>query len=248
MPVAYPTSRVYYRGKALGAMYEGTEKVWEPEVVVPAFTPAALAGLTVWLDAVQYTGSAWPNLGSAPAPAIVAAPAPALMPAALNGLPVVRFQVNQGRIRGTGMCTYGSWDLTVLYVGRMWGTNVGRLFTNPYPPFNFLVGTHTAGEPLMYDNGWAGDTPPWLARPTPFAIYGAVCSETPRLSTLYKDGVALGSTGTSAGHDSSYNISGYAATEETCDCEVAELICYDRPLPTVERQQVEDYLRTKWGL
>jgi hypothetical protein len=42
------------------------------------------------------------------------------------------------------------------------------------------------------------------------------------------------------------NISGYANTEDTCDCEIAEVVLYNRKLSDSDRQTVEGYLRKKW--
>ena len=152
------------------------------------------------------------------------------------------------------MVVSGSFDLTVFYVARQWGPNVGRIFTNTYPPYNFLVGTHTSGEPSMYDNGWVKPGEGWaFVPPTPWKIYGCVCTGPPtatRKSTFYVNGANLGSSPESAGHDSRWNISGYEATGgiETCDCEVAELLTFDRPLADAERIEVEAYLKEKWGV
>ena len=219
----------------------------------PAWKPSDLTGLTVWHDAADYTPGSWPNKAGGAAPAFVGSPAPVLAPAALNGLPVVRFKFDEGRLRGTGMCVDGSYDLTVLHVSRMRGPNIGRIFTNTYPPHNFLVGTHTSGEPVCYDNGWILDTPPWVTAnfPYPFAMYGAVCTNTPVVNTqFWKNGSMIAQAGTSAGHGNLYNFSGYDATgnQETCDCDIAEVIVYDRKLSDADRQLVEGYLRTKWGL
>src|SRR4029077_6525062 len=164
--------------------------------------------------------------------------------------PVVRFTHDEGMVRGDGMCVDGSIPLTVMYVARIWGSTVWPIFSNNYPPhsYNFLVGAHIAGEPRMYDNGWGDAGAGWAAIPSPWKIYGAVCTDTPAvLSTLYADGAVIGSTATSIGHDSEWNISGYTTTSsETCDCEVAELICYNRALTPTERVQVEQYLQAKW--
>lgn len=43
MPVALPTSRLFYGGFALGAMYQGDTKVWEPPVAASLYDPATQA-------------------------------------------------------------------------------------------------------------------------------------------------------------------------------------------------------------
>lgn len=241
---------VYLGADPVDAVYAGTTKIWPSGV--PSFSPADLANLTVWVDASGLTPGAlasWPNLGSGGVGAIVGTPLPQVRAAILNGLPVVRFTVNEGRVRGTGMCVDGTFDLTVIYVARMVGPYVGRIFTNTYPPYNFLVGCHASQDEWLYDNGAVGGIG-WPVVPTPWKMYGCVSTGTPRESRLYVNGVDKGMTGSSAGHDNRWNLSGYEATglPETCDCEVAELVAYNRALPDDERIQVETYLRTKWGL
>lgn len=65
---------------------------------------------------------------------------------------------------------------------------------------------------------------------------------------MYKNGVLifqnpLGTTGATSDTDVTTISIGV-----TCNIEIAELIFYDRLLTTAERQQVETYLGTKWGI
>jgi hypothetical protein len=70
---------------------------------------------------------------------------------------------------------------------------------------------------------------------------------TPR---LFKDGTLISTYPTPPAPDGwggSFNLSGYGtSTEETCDCEIAEVLLYDHQLTDGERGQVEDYLYEKW--
>ena len=213
--------------------------------------PLPMTGLTVWMQAEQFAVTSWPNQGSAPAPAIVSGESyalwPELMPNSLNGKPAVRFKANGGRVRGTGLCADGSFDLTVIYIARMWGPNLGRIWTNKYPPYNFLIGAHSAGYDSCYDGGWIAGPNPHSAAPQPWRMWGYVTSNVPREARFYVNGVVTG-TGSSAGADNRWNISGYSdAYEETCDCEVAEILSWNRALSVAERQQVEAYLTAKYG-
>ena len=213
--------------------------------------PAALqTGLTVWHMAEDFQrGFAWPNRGSAPAATLVGSVlvAPNKTEVSLNQRQVVRFRVSEGRYRGTGLCTDGSFPLTVMYVGRMWGANTGRIFSMVVTPYNVLFGTHSAGNPVLYDNGWAGSQTPWGAFPSPWKIYAAVCAAGPS-SQLWDNGTLMATTYTSIGHDNRYCLSGQdaAATTETCDCDVAEVLCWNRTLTVQERTDAESYLRAKW--
>ena len=215
-----------------------------------AWDPSALSGLTVWVDASQLTPGdlpVWPNQGSGGDGIIVGTPLPVVRADALHGQPVVRFKPSEGRVRGTGMVVDGSFDVSVFVFARMVGPGVGRLFTNLYPPYNFLVGTHTTTDEAIYDNGWLGGTA-W-SLPTAWKLYECVASNAPRVTRLFINGAERGDgIGTSLGHDNRWNLSGYDASgvEETCDCEIAEVVCYDRALTPAERVQVEEYLSAKW--
>lgn len=219
----------------------------------PPFTPATLGGLVAWVDAAQLSladgaaVSSWPNLGSGPAPSIVGTPAPVFKTNMLNGKPVVRFTAGQGRLRVTHSLTF---DWTLLYVVRRWGSSPGRAWGVVYPPSNIYVGFHTTRPDAMYVEGatvW-GPELAWSATPPDaWKLYGA--DSTPSLSRFFINGVFMGNN-TPGNLTGTWNISGYdpANAGETCDCDIAEVLLYNRALPDAERIQAQDYLRGKWGL
>ena len=223
------------------AVFAGDVQVWPS-----GFDPASLPGLAVWLDASQIGGRGaapvdpWPNPGSGPDGLIEGTPAPVTRPDALNGLPVVRFKPSEGRVRIASTGVHLDW--TLVYVARMVGPTPGRVVNAYYPPNNLLVGFWNGQQDVMYDNGFASNTyAPWT---TDWKLYSG--DGAPGLSRLFSDGALLGSTATAAGWGGTFNLSGYAATEETCDCEVAEALQYSRKLSDADRQAVEGYLREKW--
>jgi hypothetical protein len=72
---------------------------------------------------------------------------------------------------------------------------------------------------------------------------------------LFSDGVYLGQAlpNTTNGWNGNLNISGWTndadpaqAISQQADCEIAELVMYNRKLSDAERQQIESYLRVKW--
>jgi hypothetical protein len=259
MTVLGEADKVYLGEQEVDVVYVGEQEGYRKY----GFAPSDLSGLTVWLDASQLTGadgsavSPWPDLSGAGHHGLIfGSPPPTVRANALSGQRVVRFKVNEGRVRGGPIFGGGlePYNLTVVYVARMVGPYYhGRIFTAAYPGANYLVGFHTSGYESMYDNGWVNSGVPWPPTPTPWKIYGSDGSHdgTTYLTRFLIDGVVSGTASTGSGMGTlGWNISGYSETgvEETCDCEVAELVIYNRKLSEVERQQVEGYLRGKWGL
>lgn len=248
---------VYLGSEVAEAIYVGIERVW------PIFNPTKIAGLKIWLDANQLglvDGAmidTWPSLAD---PTLVGtnfniAPyRPTLRANALNDLPVARFVGGSGiRWSDTGI----DLNYTLVYVARMWGTSrIGRIVTGTYPPANILFGYWSSFE----DVGYAGYffTPDQRkTASTNWHLYSGDAQSLIEVThedykpRLFSDGVFLsGDHGQNEGWKGTFNLNGYAPTsgEETCDCEIAEVIFYDRKLLDVERQQVEGYLREKWGL
>ena len=85
---------------------------------------------------------------------------------------------------------------------------------------------------------------------TAWKLYAGDCATPAVAPRLFSDGALLGTHPTppaADGFGGTLNLSGYGtSTEETCDCEVAELVLYNRKLPDADRQTVEGYLREKW--
>lgn len=214
--------------------------------------PTKIANLTTWLDAADYTLGTWANKASGgPAVNVVGTPAMTLQPGVLNGKSVVRFKTNEGRVRSGW--PYPVYDYTVLYLTRWIGPSAGRMFSVQYPPSNLLIGTHSSGRDLAYDNGtWinapATDWGSW-PRPGPWRMYE--CDSKVALGLrFYIDGTLIGSSGGSGGFTNGWGLSGYdpAGAQETFDFEVAELLIWNRRLEDAERIRVEDYMRERWGL
>ena len=213
------------------------------------WAPDSIAGLVTWLDAADYTPGSWPNKSTGPTPTIVSSPA-MVNGAPQNGLPTVRFKINEGRLRST--FPHPVHDYTLVYLVRWVGPNAGRAFSVQYPPSNITIGMHTTSADTMYDNGtwlggygWNGWNPP----PGPWRMYEADCQQG-AASRFFVDGEFKGSPAAidGGGLTGGWGLSGYESTGpgETMDIEVAELVLYNRKLPDAERKQVEDYLYDRW--
>jgi hypothetical protein len=240
MTILGEATALYAGDQPVQAVYVGATKVW-PD----SFNPSDITGLAVWLDAADYVSGVWTNRGSGAQPGFIGSPAPVVSTNTLNGKSVVRFTRNEGRLRmlsGSG----ANLEWTLVYVGRMVGPSTGRVVTAVFPPSNMLVGFWNGNQDVLYDAGFADNS--YVGWTTDWKMYGGDCTN--YVTRLFSDGVLLGSTttGTANGWQDTFSISGFdpVADNETCDCEVAEAVLYNRKLSDVERQKVEGYLRDKW--
>jgi hypothetical protein len=222
------------------------------------------AGLAVHHDAYQLaltdgaSVTTWPNLGTATQPTIVGTPPIFKTAISPTGLPAVRFSSTAaGGMRGNNASIYGGsypmrYTYTILYVARWVGPTGGRCFTAPYPEGgNYLIGYHTSGYDCMHDvGGWLKAPTAFGAAPGPVRLYCARSEATVGVEFFINGVDQFGVAFTSADLNYYYNVNGYqlAGGGETGDFDVCELLIYDRKLPNTERVQVEDYLRTKWGV
>lgn len=230
--------------------FMGTTQVWP--VAGEEVEPDEIAGLALWYKSdwtEWYEGQtinfAWNDVsGNGKDLALVGSPGPKFYTKPdSGGNPIIRFKASEGRFRHASTGVHLEW--TLVYVGRLIGPTPGRVIDATYAPNNLLVGFWNGYEDVMYDNGFT--TPnTQTAWTTNWKLYSG--DGTSGLSRLFSDGVLMGSTTTAAGWGNTFNVSGYSSsgTEETCDCEVAEIVMYNRKLSDVERQQVEEYLRVKW--
>lgn len=247
---------VYIGATPVDAVYVGAKKVWPK-----SFDPSSLGGLVVWLDASQL-GLAdgayvdpWPSLVN---PALNGANyntvpnQPKMRVNGLNGLPVVRFTQNSGlRWPNTG-CDL-QW--TVIYVGRMWASSIGRVVSGGYPPSNIVWGFWNGFEDVVYVEGFL--TPDTKKPQTNnWKLYSGWGDGGPgnAATAFYSNGAYLagGQPGSQngGGWKGTFQINGYspADNQETCECEIAEVLIYNRRLTDTDRADVENYLRVKWGL
>jgi len=252
MTLLNDADKIYLGATEADAVYLGATKIW-PSV----FDPTSIAGLTMWLDASTLSAapgamiSAWPDIsGNGRTVNIIGTPALIISPILKNANKVVRFTLGQARVRATGLDV--DKDYTLVYVARMWGSSAGRIASASYPPANVLFGWWNGFEGAAYAGGFLlPDTK--VAQTTNWKMYSADAATLPAYRPrLFSNGVFLtgdGTVATTDGWGANFNLSGYTAStsDETCDCEVAEVVLYNRKLSDADRQQVEDYLRTKWG-
>lgn len=236
-------TKVQFGAQTASRVYAGTNWAWPPKVPM-------LAGLTIWLDA---STSKWTNLAPGPQPTILGSPPPTFRTNALNGLPVVRITANAGQLRFTN--TGIDKNYTLLFVARRWRITSGRVVTADIATSgaNLLWGFHGNEFDSAYVEGWFNTPGPTggVTSATQWRLYSGD-HETTGTARLFSNGVLLGSHPSpppTKGWGGTLNIGGYdAGRTQEADSEIAEFIMYNRKLSDAERQQVENYLRTKWAV
>ena len=233
------------------AVYLGATKVW------PSFKPTDLSGCRIWADASRLglsngaSVTTWPNLGLAGgAAAIVGTPTPTFRTNALNILmPVVRITHGaQFRFSNTGIDK----DYTLLFVARKWTLQPGRIVSVFYVDGttpNIVWGFWNDRFECAYVEGWM--VPDVIVTATlQWRLYSADAI-TGGTARMFSNGTLLRSHPSPPpkyGVAGSLILGGYNdAHSEDSDCEIAEVIMYNRQLSDTERAQVEGYLRTKWN-
>lgn len=238
-PVLGDADKLYVGSQLVDKAYVGAVRVY------PKFLPPDLTGLVVWLDAEQVVGadaaavSSWPNLASGGTAVTLVSTAPTKRLNILNGKPVVRFVAGSYFTQST---TTGNptTEYTNFVVAHMTGPNYRRIFGSQ--TYNILVGWWGGYQDKMYIQNWS--TPdPATAVTTAWKMYSI--DGTGTATRLFSNGVAISTLASAGTWGGTFSIG--SALNEPSDCEVAELIMYNRKLADVDRQRVEAYLRKKWG-
>ena len=242
-------TKLYFGASKVDKVYTGSNRVWPP------FLPSDLSGLAVWLDASMLTladgadVTAWPDFGSADDPRLFGTGTnPTFRTNAQNGNSVVRFNTAQKSFINPVASIGVDLSFTVFVVGRMWGATRYRILAGYYTPANVLVGWWGGYEDKLFVEGWASPDPTTPAS-TNWKLYSAD-RDTSSVPRLFRNGVLYSTVASSAGGwQNTYHISpGQSSLNESSDCEVGEIIFYNRKLSDTDRQKVEAYLRAKWGL
>jgi hypothetical protein len=224
----------------------------------PAFSPADLTGLKVWLDAstLALTNGAavtsWPDAsGAGSTPTGAAGTEPLFQTAVLNGLPIVRFPPARlmsfaanpmtGAAAGTAVTVQksvadGGVDNGALLQG------FGSHGQQEFQPF---------GDGTIY-HGFGSTTRQMVGNPAAtlvaFRVHTVVTGAA--VWRYYLDGgapfyaTATNTVGWAAGTPSLSRV----GTLYAFDGDAAEIIIYNRALTTAELDQVGAYLAAKWGV
>lgn len=165
---------------------------------------------------------------------------------ALNSKKVLRFTTSQ--TIGNNTINLSASANTVFAVTRLTGTTNGRVLTCNLDASgnNWLLGHHGGTVNDYYAEGWIYDSA--TAADTTWRIFmGDWSGSSTDLANFYSNGTALATNSTQAVQGpNKIGINYYS--NETCTCEAAEIIIYNRVLSSKERQLVHTYLGQKWGI
>lgn len=227
-----------------------------------SFTPTDLSGLAVWLDASQLAGgdgssvTSWPNLASGGvAVTQVGTPVPTILAPGKNGLKVVRFVGLTGggfQASSTGVDQNHTMAIVARYSNATAATQ--QRIISGLGAANLVAGWHGAAEDLAYMGGSGWFTPLGsTGRPgtTNWRLYGTDAPAGAGTgSRLFANGTVIGTgVASTLGWQNVLSLGGHLGqANQGSDCEIAEVVMYNRRLTDSERQRLEYYLYTKWAI
>jgi len=211
-------------------------------------------GLVMWMDAADDTTfsyssgttvSQWRDKSGLNNHMVPISAAPTRN-AFLNSRKVLAFTTTQ-QIRNTTLSLINSAN-TVFVICRYTNPSSGkeRILTSDESANNWLLGNYGNGINRYYANGWVNLS--YDIVDTAWRIYmGDWSGPSTDLANFYSNGTAgnTNNSGASQG-PASLGINRYYG--ETSNCEVSEIIVFDRVLSATERKQVHTYLGQKWGI
>lgn len=165
---------------------------------------------------------------------------PSLVSNAINGWPVVRFTTNHF-LRATNDLT-GS-DYSIFYISKTNGASQ-RVLSSANS--NMLLGYWSGRQDQYHIGGW-------VSNPGTTAVVGQVhmyaATRNAGGSTFYDFGNVIATGGPGTELLRILQLNGWNnGLSETSNCDIAEVIVYNRILSTAERQIVEGYLARKYNV
>lgn len=214
-----------------------------------AFVPTDIAGLTLWLDAGTISGSdgdlisTWADSSGNGNDAAQATSGfrPTLQTNEANGLPVVRFDGSNDRLK-TAAFSAALTASTIFIFGKGTGTSVTTRFIDGLTSGTRQHMLYVGGQYWMFAgvdlHGGSADT----------NFHAMTSTFNGASSALYVDGllIASGSAGTQD-MDGAIIGNDYSETAPHAG-DIAEVIIYNSVLSSEDRASVEAYLATKYAL
>ncbi len=162
--------------------------------------------------------------------------------AGIGGIPTVHFDAGDGLGNSVN---YSAGPVTIFYVSRQTGGSNQRVFDSQSN--NWLLGywggsrgsAYYEGDVLLGGNG-ASDTNPHL--------YATTIGGSGQNSTVWAEGVQIASNQNGTQGPNGVSLGGGGAYNEFSDCEISEVLLYNRILDANELLAVGGYLTAKYGL
>jgi autotransporter-associated beta strand protein len=210
--------------------------------------PPVTADLKLHLDASQLGLSAndpvptWTDVSGQGNHATTIEGIPYYKAAGIGGIPTVHFDAGDGL--GNSL-DYSAGSVTIFYVSRQTGGSNQRVFDSQSN--NWLLGywggrrgsAYFEGDVLLGGNG-ASDTNPHL--------YATTIGGSGQNSTFWAEGVQIASNQNGTQGPKGISLGGGGAYNEFSDCEISEVLVYNRILDANELLAVGGYLTAKYGL
>ena len=166
---------------------------------------------------------------------------PQLFKSGIANKTTISFERNQS----LSMATNFPSPVSVFYVGRMTGGVNGRILQSISN--NWLLGYWSNAKNQAHFDGWVSPpgSPPTDNLPH---VFTAIVAGAGHNSEVWPDGnlIATNQGGVTGPNGLAINSGAYGG--ETSNCQVAELLLYNRALSSEERSNVETYLKEKWNL
>ena len=205
-------------------------------------------GLALWLDAsaadtMTKTGSTvneWRDKFGSSAKATLRGGAPTLVASGIGDIPTVHFDTSAWMNDGVNH----SAPVTILYVSRETGGSNGRVLGACNN--NWLMGYHGDHRNRFYFEGWVYNSE--VGSDTNPHLYAATIGGSGQNSTVWAEGTQLASNQNGVQGPNNLELNGYSSGGELSDCDISEVLVYNRILTGDELNAVGSYLADKYNL
>lgn len=164
---------------------------------------------------------------------------PTLIKTGIGGKASIMFEPGQSMFVKTNFPA----PVTVIYVARQLGGTNNRVLSAVAN--NWLLGFWAGAKNQGYYEGWVSPSgsPPTDAAPH---IFIGIVKGRGQNSEVWADGVMIANNQNGITGPNGLAVNTGAYPGEVSNCQVAEIIVFNRDLTAVERQKIETYLKSKW--
>lgn len=229
--------------------WNGTEFVPLPETL---FDPLSIADLQIWLNADTMSAGAtgaWLDQTTNHNDFSTGAHfnSPVVVSTIINGHNVVSFSsasTQALRWTGTGLGgDFHSFTVARMLAGGTWARLIGSIYPENA---NFTAGWHGGNQGAFYNNSvFVGTSVPVQAN-----IWKIAEMEGNSPTDTWMNGSSWGTGGGGSGFNNGVALSGFglASDSELSDCQIAEVLIWNRKLGVDERADVYNYLSEKYAI